>query len=275
MRYLYSLFLLLVLSFFSCHEVPPLGIVDPPPPPPPSKRNVLIEEFTGVGCKSCPNGSAGIRDLISIHGSQVIAISIHSSGNFSVPSPQNQYDFRTAEGDAIKDYLGGPIGFPSAVVNRKAFDGRTSLQMKPDEWAGYVAEEKMIEPKVALSIQSEFDATSRNASIDVAIFVKETITEPNVNLSLMFTEDDIIDYQMTDNGPDPSYNHEHVFRGMATPYDGSPLTEDLTVGREVSQSFNYSIPSEWKEDKVNVIAVVSLAGEKKDVLQVHKIHLID
>ena len=268
---------LLVLNFFACQEIPPMITSGPPydPPGPDQPRQVLIEEFTGVGCTWCPAGSAVIKELLEIHGEQLIAISIHSTGNFSIPAPENQYDFRTPEGDALNNYLGEPQGFPSAVVNRTVFDGRTSMQMGRNEWAGYVADEIKIKPKVELGIKSEFDAADRNASIDVTILVKETVTDPDVNISLIFTEDDIIDYQVTENGPVLDYNHEHVFRGMATPFDGQPLTESLTVGESITKSFNYKIPVEWKENKVNVIAVVSLAGARKDVLQAHKIHLIE
>lgn len=269
------------LLFSACMEVSPIitgsgnGGGSGPTSPANQFRQVLIEEFTGVGCVKCPAGSAIIKDLIGIHGEQLIAVSIHSSGNFSVPRPQNQYDFRTTEGDALNNYLGGPLGFPSAVINRKPFGGGFNLQVGRNEWAGHIDEEKAITPKVKLDIETEFDEATRNAAIDVTIFVEETITEPDVNLSLIFTEDDIVDFQDSDNGPILDYHHEHVLRGMATPYDGQPLTEDLTVGEKITKSFNYQIPVEWKQNKVNVIAVVSLTGARKDVLQAHKVHLVE
>lgn len=280
MKYCLFYLSLIALLFSACVEIPPV-VTGPgpggngPTPPPGQLRQVLMEEFTGVGCVKCPAGSAVIKDLIGIHGEQLIAISIHSSGGFSVPRPQNQYDFRTTEGDALNDYLGGPLGFPSAVINRKPFGGSSSLQVGRNEWAGHIDEEKAIAPKVKLDIETEFDDATRNATIDVTIFVEETITDPDVNLSLIFTEDDIVDFQDSDNGPILDYHHEHVLRGMATPYDGQPLTEDLTVGEKITKSFNYQIPTEWKQNNVNVIAVVSLTGTRKDVLQAHKVHLVE
>ncbi len=270
----------IVFSFSACDEIEPVVTgatpgASGPTPPAEQKRQVIIEEFTGVGCVQCPSGSAIIKDLVSIHGSQLIAVSIHSSENFSVPTPQNQYDFRTPEGDGLNNYLGGPLGFPSAVVNRRLFDGRPSLQLGKNEWPGYVVEEKAIPPKVKLDIQPVFNPANRNVSIDVTIFVEETVSEPDVNLSVIFTEDGIIDYQLTPEGPNLNYKHEHVFRGMATPFSGQPLAESLTVGAQITKSFNYTIPADWKEEKVNIIAVVSIDGIRKDVLQAHKVHLIE
>ncbi len=283
MKRLFFLLSFIAFSFFACEEIPPVvtGSMpgdNNPVPPKEQKRQVLIEEFTGVSCIQCPAGSAIIKDLLGTHGQQLIAISIHSAPTFSEPYPQSQYDFRTSEGNSFYSYLGSPIGFPSATVNRRLFDGRTKLQMGKGEWAGFIEEEKAVAPKVKIGIESDFDAVSRNAAIEVTLFVEEIITETDVNLSVIFTENDIVDHQLTPGSSpdtDPTYVHEHVLRGMATPFDGSPITEPLTVGAVITKTFDYTIPAEWKEDNVNVIAVVNLNGEKKEVLQAHEVHLVN
>ena len=271
-------------SFFACKEIAPIvtgsmsGDPNPPVPPSEQKRQVLIEEFTGVRCVQCPSGSAIIEDLLAAHGQQLIAISIHS-GQFSDPYPQNQYDFRTPEGDNLLNYLGEPFGYPSAVVNRGLYQNQFDRQLGKDEWAGYIAEEKTKDPKVKIGIKPEFNFATRKASIDVDLFIEETIIDPNVRLSVIFTENGIIDHQLTPSSSpntDPNYKHKHVFRGMATPFDGITISESLTIGDVVSKSFNYDIPADWKEDNVSVVVLVSLSdGDKKDVLQAHEVHLVE
>lgn len=262
----------IILTLTACQEVPPVIT-----PPPPTDRTVLIEEFTGVGCIRCPDGSIYIKELLAEHEEQLIAISIHA-GEFSNPYPQNLYDFRTDEGNALQDYLGQPFGFPTAVINRRKFDGQFSLQVFRDEWAGYINEEKARPPMVNIDIESNFDNGSRNATIGVTLDIDESITYPDVRLTVAFTEDNIVDHQLTPTSSpdtDPDYVHNHVLRGTATPYDGIPITEDLTIGSQLTKSFTYSIPTEWKENDVNVIAFVSLNGEQKEVLQAYKVHLIE
>ena len=48
-----------------------------------SKRNVLIEDFTGQMCTNCPDGHRTITSLKEQYGSQVIAVGIHA-GNFGI-----------------------------------------------------------------------------------------------------------------------------------------------------------------------------------------------
>jgi len=43
-------------------------------------RHVLVEEFTGVQCVNCPQGSQLIENLINTHGERLIAVSIHFAG---------------------------------------------------------------------------------------------------------------------------------------------------------------------------------------------------
>ena len=278
MTRLFYIFSVFALFFFACQEIPPIvKIPDDPPPPPPSPRMVLIEEFTGVECIKCPDGSAVIEDLIAIHGSRLIAISIHT-GELADPYPESLYDFNTVEGDALLNYLGQPFGFPSAVINRKKFEGQFDLQLGRDDWPGYVALEKEDPPMVNIDIEPTFDAASREVAIDVTMYIKETITHPDVRFSLVFTETDIVDAQLTPGSSpdvDTDYVHKHVLRGMATPYDGITLTEDLTIGTQLTKSFSYTIPAEWKEANVNIVAFVSLNGEEKEILQAHEVHLIE
>src|ERR1700741_1300369 len=99
-----------------------MAVIRPVGPPELGDRKVLIEEFTGVRCVNCPDGSAEIENLLSLYGGNLVAVSIHS-GFFSDPYPDNLYDFRTPEGDQLLNYLGQPLGYPTAVIDRKLFNG--------------------------------------------------------------------------------------------------------------------------------------------------------
>lgn len=240
------------------------------------QRQVIIEEFTGVRCVQCPAGSAFIQDLLGQHGERLVAVSIHA-GDFSNPYSGNQYDFRTDEGDQLISYLDEPFGFPSAVVNRKLYDGQFDLQLGQGDWAGYIASELAIAPKVRINIEPEFDAGSRELKVDVSLYVDEAITDPDVRLSIMITEGDIQDWQLTpaSSTPQVDYNHQHVLRGMLTNYDGDAITESLSAGAIIEQSFTFTMPDEWKEEHCEIVAVVSLNGASKEVLQAHQVHVIE
>ncbi len=270
---------LLALSFAACEEIAPpvtgaMGSTGPGPDITNQKRQVLVEEFTGVRCVNCPAGSAAIEDLTAVHGVQLVAVSIHS-GEFSPPYSDSNYDFRTPEGDLILSYLGEPFGYPTAVVNRRLFDGEFDVQLGQSQWAGFIAEEKAIPPKVKIAIKPDFNTTSRNLDVDVTLFVQEDITGPDVRLSVMVTESGIQDVQLTPAGKDANYIHKHVLRGMMTNFDGNPVTGSLSTGAEILKTYSMTLPGEWDENRCDVVAFVSLAGESKDVLQAHKVGVVE
>lgn len=278
------LFLLAISSlfFFGCEEIAPNvtgsmgggdgggGNVDD------QERQVLIEEFTGVRCVNCPAGSAAIEDLLATHGAQLVAVSIHA-GEFSPPYQESNYDFRTSEGDQIINYVGVPFGFPTAVVNRKEFEGNFGLQLGAGEWAGKIGDELTIPPTVKIDVQTDYNSSNRNLDLDVTLYVQEDILEPDVRISVMITESGIEDYQLkpSPDGLTADYVHKHVLRGMVTNFDGEIISETMVAGAEISKDFTYTVPADWVAENCEVVVFVSLGGEKLDVLQAHQVHLVE
>ncbi len=238
------------------------------------KRQVIIEEFTGVRCVQCPAGSAAIQDLLGQHNERLVAVSIHAGG-FAPPYAASLYDFRTDEGTQLINYLGQPFGFPSAVVNRKLYSNQFDLQLDQGDWAGYIASELEIAPKVRINIEPEFNAGSRELKAKVTLYVDEAISDPDVHLSIMITESEIHDVQITPSGSVPDYPHRHALRGMLTNYDGDRITETLSAGAIIEKSFSFTMSAGWKEENCEIVAFVSLAGTNKDVLQAHQVHVIE
>jgi len=275
----FLLLALLSFFFFSCEEIAPTVTGSMPgdgggPNVGDQQRQVLIEEFTGVRCVNCPAGSAAIQDLLSIYGDQLVAVSIHA-GEFSPPYADSKYDLRTPEGDQIINYLGAPFGFPTAVVNRKQFDGNFGLQLSQSKWAGHIAEESALPPKVKIALTPEYNPATRKLDAEITLFVQEDITEDDVRISLMITESGIHDLQLTPSGKDPDYTHNHVLRGMMTNFEGEIISEPLTTGAEITRHFSYTFPDEWVPENCELVGFVSLGGDKKDVLQAHKVHVVE
>ncbi|MBK8568289.1 MAG: Omp28-related outer membrane protein [Saprospiraceae bacterium] len=237
-------------------------------------RQVLIEEFTGVRCVQCPGGAIAIEELLGIHGERLVAVSIHA-GDFSPPYNDSQYDFRTSEGTEIINFLERPAGYPSAVVNRKQFDGQFNLQLNQGDWAGSIASELEIVPKVRINIEPGYDQASRELTLKVTLFVDEAITDPDVHLSIMITESGIVDKQLTPAGLNTGYVHKHALRSMLTNWNGDPIAEPLTPGAEIEKQYTFNLPEAWVAENCELVAFVSLAGTTKEVLQAHQVHLVE
>jgi hypothetical protein len=283
MKKLLTPFIVILVLLSSCSEIPPdiNPIVNQGECPVVNEssvsdqsRQVLIEEFTGVKCVNCPAGSEAIKNLIDIHDPQLIAVSIHA-GFFSTPYNDSSFDFRTDEGDAVLSFVGEPLGFPTAVINRKLFQGEMDLQISQNQWADFINQEINISPKIKLAIKTQYEESSRELQAEVSIFVQENINDEDVRLSIMITESHIIDYQLTPGGKESEYEHNHVLRGMMTNFDGNPLSEELTTGSSYCKKHTMIVPIEWNVNNCEIISFVHTGGSSKEIFQAHQESLIN
>ena len=264
-------FLFAIVSFFSCTEnmpvVPEAPIID-------TARKVMVEEFTGVACVGCPSGSAELELLLSQYGSNLVVVSIHTS-DFGSPLPTSQYDFRTQDAEEIADYLGRPAAYPSAVVDRKDFDGGAYfLQSDKTLWSGFISQELEEDPKLTVNITKEYNETTRELEVRVSGSAEEDITG-DLRLTIMVTENNIIDAQDVENvGIVEDYKHKHVFRTTMTNPTGDPLVTDMSVGDTYDKTYSMVLKDEWKTADCEIIAFVNLVnGQKKEILQVESAHV--
>ncbi len=234
-------------------------------------KKVLIEEFTGVRCVNCPQGSAEIENLISIHGDKLVAISIHA-GFFSDPYPESLYDFRTPDGDNLEPFLGPLSSFPTAVIDRTLFDGEQAMVIGQASWSAYIAQQLDEAASISVEVLPEYDSSSRELSIDVSGIALLDL-EHDIYLTVLITETNIADYQLKPEGKDEDYLHKHVLRDILTPFSGSNISATLNSGDTYDESFSYNIPNEWDANNCSVIAFIHRNDAEKTILQVEEIHL--
>jgi hypothetical protein len=273
-------YLLLGTALFfwaSCEEIAPEvtpimevdSVCDTPEPIEGQARQVLIEEFTGVRCVNCPAGSEALKGLLETYGVQLVAVSIHA-GSFSPPYPESYDTLRTQQGENILSLLGEPLGYPTAVVNRTSFNNGISMQLGRGSWAGAIEEVLATgPPMVAIGIRTQFDEGGDELSACITLDFKETIDAEDVRLSVFLTENNVVDLQLTpaSSEPDPNYVHEHVFRTALTNYAGNLITEEMTAGNIIQQTFAIPFLEKWKAEDCHVIAFVHYGGDNKVVLQ--------
>jgi hypothetical protein len=275
---LFHRFLLLCcfIGLLNCSEIPPYvtgaeTVVSPPAEVQAQKRQVLVEEFTGVRCVNCPAGSLALEELKKLHGNQLVVVSIHA-GEFSPPYPQSKYDFRTPEGNQLLDFLERPFGYPTAIINRRKFDGQFGLQLGLGNWAGYIQSEKLQEPPVKIELKADFDQSTRRLLLNTKIFFQNNTQPASTNLSVMLIENNIADLQLSPGNtlPKPDYIHHHVLRKMLTNYAGDLLTTSPAPGLVLEKSFDYVIPEAFKEKDLYAVVFVHQNTADKKVIQAHQ-----
>ncbi len=283
-------FLLVIsaLALFSCNEImptiPPLSDGSTEPVPIDTVfRKVLLEEFTGVGCVQCPGGSATIENLLLSFPNNLVAISIHT-GNFARERnwhPDQKYDFRTTDGDNLTSSIfgGEPFAYPSASVNREKTNTNTFFRVE-NEWAVVVEDEIKTPAAAAINITHSFDETSRELGIDLEIIPLE-IVPADVRVTVIITENNIIDYQKDVNAPGDGwvqdYKHKHVLRDIVTAFDGDIISPNgLTPSTTEELSFSATIPNEWDANNCDIIAFIHRnTADSREVLQAEEAHILD
>ena len=268
-------FLFLIVFLYSCKENCP---VVPDRPPIDSDRKVLVEEFTGVGCVQCPQGSVELENLLGIYGENLVVVSIHA-GDFVNPLPQSNFNFKTDEGEALINYLGSPPFYPSAVVNRKDFDGGNyRLQTGRNNWVSFIDQELDEDPKIIVNVAKTYDADTRELEVEITGVALEDITG-ELRLTIMITESNIVDAQLDDqaaSGIVLDYVHKHAFRTTMTNFDGEKFTDQMAEGDNYSMTKTMTLPEEWVVAECEIIAFVNLIdGQNKEVLQAGSAHVID
>lgn len=280
----YSLVVLTVLGQ-SCEEqgpairfdADPVSLVDTHylgPPVQASSRNVLVEEFTGATCANCPAARDMLTSISDQNPGRIIPIEIHIF-NFQQSKPAHgaRYDLRTEAGTAIGQQIYSAVsGMPSAGFNRLPFQGEL-LHYTP-KWAGAIDEALKAPGILNLDLSSQFDPSSRVATIHVRVTYAQAVNEKQY-LSLALLEDDLIDIQEFTHGKfDSAYAFKHTLRDFLTPVTGIEFLADLDnkePGRVYERWFTYEVPEDFQVKNCQLVAFVHRHdAQSKEVLQVTK-----
>ncbi len=262
-----------LLLFAACKEQP---IIIPDPNLNVTGRTVLVEEVTGVRCQNCPIGSQTLVALQQQYGTyKLVVVSIHAAGNFSVPYASSQFDFRTAETQELANYVGPLEGFPTASIDRRLLANETSIFITPHtRWGGEVAQDLQIDPSLAVTLQNTFDPVTRALNIKIGLLPDQSLVGEH-RLTVLITQDSIVDPQLNGSTLITNYVHRHVVRDVVTAPSGDIIVEPLEPGQLVNKTFSLMLPADWEAKHCSVVAYVHRAVMDKEVLQVAEKHVIE
>jgi len=281
-----ALLLFLTSSFWSCQEVPPNIDLKTPSASADTvsvpfdailslqKRNVLIEDFTGVRCVNCPNAHEVAANIMkSYPPGRIVVVAEHdSAGLLTMPYSFGHYDFRTKAAYDIVQVVGPISAKPIGSVNRKFFSGETTRTVARQKWAGYVEQEYADSVStVQMKVEHSYNDATRALSLGVILQYTQSITSI-LNLSVILTESGMKEPQLGgpkggSSGIDTFYVHRHVLRSMLTPSLGRTIIGNKTPGHAMKHLFSdFTIPSSWNADSTSLVAFVTAGTDS--VLQV-------
>ncbi len=199
------------------------------------KRNVIIEEYTGVGCGYCPDGHARANAICAQYADHAWAINIHEGG-YATGS-----GYETSYGDGLASQY-NIDGYPCGTVNRGTMSGRGA-------WADQAAAIRNQDSPVNVAATATIDPNTRELIVNVEMYITGTQTVTSNFLNVALVQNNIIGPQSNYGNynaeyilPDGSYRHMHMFRDLLTGQWGEEIN-NLAVGTLLERTYTYQIPA--------------------------------
>lgn len=266
--------LAVVFCFSACKErpfeIPDLSV---------GNRRVLVEEATGVRCAQCPDGAKTLTSLqgsFAAEGRELIVVSVHAGGNFSVPYSNSLYDFRSADAAALAGIIGTLEGYPSSAINRRLLANEITPFITPAaRWEGIIRSDFAKDYGLDLFVANTYNPDTRQLSIKVDLLPDQQI-KGDSRLTLLITQDSIVDLQLDKNVLVPNYLHRHVLRDVVTAIDGDVISEPISPGSLISRSYVLTLDPKWEAKHCSVVAFIHRGGTPdREVLQAAERHVIE
>lgn len=183
------------------------------------KRNVLLEEFTGVGCGYCPDGHARANAICEQYEGHAWAINIHAGGYASGSG------YTTPAGDAVHNEFYSQIpGYPCGTVNRGTVDDR-------GQWASKAATIRNQDAIVNIAAQGTIDNATRTVTMHIEAYYTGNSTAAENYFNVAITQDNII-------GPQSNYGNYNADYIEGSQYRHMHMLRDLMCG-----NFGIAIPA--------------------------------
>jgi hypothetical protein len=274
MKKIFSILILLgccTFLFFSCDKIsePYLrnqGIVIHPTDS--LFRKVLIEEFTGHKCPTCPDYAVFTEDMLAKYPDQVIALAIHAgpqADTFAYGT--EKFYLNSKPGDSLYHNIFNVPGTPKGMVSRSGFPG--SHLLKQDQLETRIISLIDLEPKVMLKITDTYDTNTRKVTVNIQTrFLKDADT--TYFLAAYLSEDNIISPQIHGIDIIPNYNHSHVLRATFNGALGTQIANyQVHAGKFLYNGYTMNLKPDWKAANCNIIAFV-YRGDNYEIVQVEE-----
>lgn len=236
-------------------------------------KRVLVEDFTGQRCVNCPDAAQMLSGLKEeTYGDRMILVAMHAGG-LSLGTPLHN--------DVAQTYmtaLGMGANNPAISIDRVYNDDGVYSNW-PNAIASRAAASTPCEVKPFVSMGND-----RSVSVLAQVSFSSAVSD-SIGVQHWLVEDSIVGFQITHEGSNMEYVHNHVFRDCL--YDdiwGMPLPTTDGGDYLAGQSYmspatdGYIIPDDWDIDNLSIVSFVFRYSTDEsnpiaEVLQANIIHL--
>jgi hypothetical protein len=245
----------------------------------PPVKKVLLEDYTGHTCGSCPPAGQFIVNTL-FPDDRLVAMSVHA-GNFALPNntlpnqPPNSFqtDFRCQTSE--RWYSKFSVSFnPCGMVDRVGYPDGSHL-LPYVAWQGAISGQKALSPDVRIRIKSDYSEAERTAYIAVQTIALRSLNR-ELKLQVVVTEDSVQDWQVWyGHTPEyePNYLHRHVLRGAANGDFGATIySGSVASGTKRINASCFELTPAMDPAQCSVVAFV-FDAQTEEILQVEELHL--
>jgi hypothetical protein len=234
---------------------------------------ILLLDFTGHTCKSCPKAHQTIENLKGLYGDRLIPVAFHL-GYFARPLSSGKFttDFRTPEGTLLEGYFDF-ISFPTGTVQSFSRE-----RLEPyASWPASVATRIAGDSPLKIEIGTEYLPGLHALSAHITASAVNAVSGP-LKLAVYLVEDGIIDWQKNEDLDPmdvPDYVHNHLFRTSLNGLWGEPFgtADGIVKGYQGMIHLSKNLDAGWKAENCVIIAFVYQA-ETMEVVQVESVKVL-
>ncbi|MCT4663859.1 MAG: Omp28-related outer membrane protein [Flavobacteriales bacterium] len=210
----------------------------------PQKKNVVLEEYTGIYCGYCPDGHKIANQVKQANPNDVVLINVHT-GSFANPNGSDP-DFRTPFGSALAGQT-GLTGYPAGTVNRHVFSG-SNTALSRSAWQASATTILGQDSYVNMAIEGSVNVQTRVLTVNVkAYYTGNGANNNKINVALLQSK---VEGPQSGSAGNPSqvlpngnYEHNHMLRHLITGQWGEAI-DTTTQGTTVTKTYTYTIPAD-------------------------------
>lgn len=221
-------------------------------------RKILVEEFTGTWCGYCPDGHYILGNIEAANPNKIVTAGMHINDGLTIP-------YATAVDASL-----GVAGYPRAAIDRFTYPSGNAFVMSRGYWTGAVAARLNVVSPVSINISKIFNSTTRVLEVTIDYTFVSAIND-ETRITCLLLEDNIStsqsNYYNTTAGspfyglgnPIPNYLQKDVVRESLTvdPWGDVNNPTNVSAGSSFSSTFTYTIPSNWNENNVKILAFIN------------------
>jgi len=235
----------------------------------PSKKNVILEEYTGTNCQYCPDGHKVANQIMTNNPGRAWAINIHQGG-FSGNSP----DYKTDWGNALANQY-GINSYPAATVNRGA-----TWSSNRSQWTSWANSFLAENSPVNVAAQGTINWETRHLTLLVEVYYTGNAANPTNKLNVALLQNNILGPQsgmglFPEMIVNSQYRHMHMLRDLLTGQWGQDITT-TTTGSFWTTTIEYDIPAHVRNIPIeldDLEILVYVAENQKTILSGAKAEL--